>query len=388
MTNILFNEAAPIKYCGEKTGTSASCINAYESVDCVGGSWGNVESGTHPCPNGYKNAPATNRNGTPGAGIYGNLLWCGGQKAYRHCTIDEASPRWAPMVTRVQTAKSSKLLYKAAIDDVYKCYNGDAETHGDKLNCGSLWDSKQVEGVAKKTTENLIKNFCEKYPEYFNEIGGTCHNYLKNNKDTINIERLCNVEDRWKKPEWETLCACYKPTSFYEKLNDSIRKEWSMPPGYEVITPECIYNNCKNSPFYDTIRAKRCDGFSFASCHQNLTVNLADAAIGGDFIANQESDCESSFRRKTTDSQFDTETALPRDDLNPINTPRPAEKPPDPAEKPPDPAEKQPDPAEKSDSKTRILMFVAVCFFVIIAMFFINTSDSTRGGVYIPLNSY
>lgn len=189
---------------------------------------------------------------------------------------------------------------KNVIKKVYNCCLGDTIGDSDRDDCGSL-----IDGIKNKNRicSNILKEYCNDNPEELVVDGSVCYNYAKENPDQINLEKICKSNNRNTNPKWNEICACYKPFSFYENINKTMNEKWGVPLNFMNFQPECIYPQCKISPF---MRSKYKDGNicpnpSFTQCVSNVKMNIENSDIN-DIKINQLPQCMNKYtiNKKTT----------------------------------------------------------------------------------------
>jgi hypothetical protein len=147
-----------------------------------------------------------------------------------------------------------------------------------------------------------LVDYCTENPDELLDNSSECYKFASENDEwkADNMHSICKGKE--KDSKWDSICACYRPDSFYLNILSSLTEQWNFPPEYGDPTPECIYPGCKSSKFKNNTTMKECDTKdkpSFATCVQDFNVDTSGLVAGRDIILKSEiKNCGSTFTPK------------------------------------------------------------------------------------------
>lgn len=188
------------------------------------------------------------------------------------------------------------------IDEVNKCCTGNVIIgSGEEQKCGSLlW--KDVKDPRPENCDKVLFRYCNepgKENRLINEP--MCTNLVKEQGyPRWDLPKIC--KDKVGKSDWDKICACHYPSSFYADIQAKITEEWNVPPEYATVIPECMYPQCSAIGIKNP--NAKCPEVNFTSCVVNSSIDIANSDIG-DIVLSQEIPGCRKFTKIT-----DVETAL------------------------------------------------------------------------------
>jgi hypothetical protein len=291
MPNLKFINAPLNIWCGDSTGSGSDVsgcnTNQSANFNCVYYK-NDRESDLTKCSAGYKHSTWDDEG-------------CSGATWNRECEKDENSDHWNPLGSQYKDVYDNEgTADPKLIKQIYNCcYDKNLFSNSDKEECGDLYD-----GVSdgNKYCENILSDYCKSNPDELLDNSSECYKYAITNDEwkSDNMHSICKGKETDKK--WDSICACYKPDSFYLNILSSLTEQWNFPPEYGDPTPECIYPMCKSSKFKNNNTMKVCDSKdkpSFATCVQDFNVDTKGLVAGRDIILKSEiKNCGSTFTPK------------------------------------------------------------------------------------------
>jgi hypothetical protein len=191
-------------------------------------------------------------------------------------------------------------------DDICKRYSHQREKHVvdlkkrlcnsekmDLLALGKVYSNESKSGCIKYCTDGSVNKSSELY----------CDENIKRYCNGISVDKAIN----------EDICACFMPTSFYDKIVLDMRNYLGLAVKSVVSNPVCIYPKCTHSTL-KPVQPLPCQ--SVISCTNTINLNN-DGSISADSIGiNATNNCVE--HPLLSDGTVDTSKTIPK--TNEINT--------------------------------------------------------------------
>jgi hypothetical protein len=206
------------------------------------------------------------------------------------CTVTSATVRNSndcPMTYSPDSTACTDTLLEKCVDDA------DLSKIAD-YSCAVLATNKNYS--VKSKYNKAASQYCDDEKNLKSEF---CLNWCKDNKSKC-IQKLRDVcYNKEGVPSFKSVCACYYPQTFYDKINKEIGDVWKVPPEFMNSNPECMFPQCQVSELRN--KNVKCPETSFVKCINEQNFNLSNSTVGA-VTFKETSNCGQFDKKNKTDA--------------------------------------------------------------------------------------